>query len=102
MQTSKYSTVYYCMCIKCLLFSYQAGKQYTLSPIVHNVLFGQFVHTLYELPTPGYITCIRLQYILLCIPVRGEIKGAAVCLYPVDTQLGSIRLYRHLFTGLID
>ena len=45
-------------------------------------------------------------YIHMCIfmylyPSVSEIKGAAVCLYPVDTQLGSIRLYRHLFSGLI-
>ena len=39
--------------------------------------------------------CVHTStYICTCIPVQGEIKGAAVCLYPVDTQLGSIRLYK--------
>ena len=34
-----------------------------------------------------------------CIPMCGKIKGAAMCLYPVDihVQLGSIRPHRHLF-----
>ena len=57
------------------------------------------VHTVssYNWTIASWIFC----YISPCIPLRGKIKGTAVCLYPVDTHLGSIWLCKLLFIGLI-